>query len=155
MFSRLGTVLTQASTLTGASAAAAFWLVTHPAVPRPLWTSLATVFAVLLWTASGALAVLGMRGAKLGAVGIDPREGYRQNVLGQDIRDMQLWVIKSHGLTLEAGHAASNRVRRYLNWAIALLIAAPIMSCVLAISASHYFEPSSRRVLSFLTASML
>lgn len=128
MFSRLGTVLAQASALASASAAAVFWLITHPVTDRPAWITWAVIFTTLFWTVSGALAVGGMAGAKFGAPGISPREGYRQNVLSQSVRDMQLWVIESHAGTLTEGRAASNHLRWFLNAAIMLLVAAPLLS---------------------------
>ena len=128
MFSRLGAVLTQASALTSASAAAVFWLITHPVTDRPAWMIWVVIVATFLWTASGALAVGGMAGAKFGAPGISPREGYRQDVLSQSVREMQLWVIASHSGTLVEGQKASDRLRWFLNGAIALLIATPLLS---------------------------
>lgn len=128
MFSRLGTVLAQASALSSASFAASFWLITHPVAGRPAWIIWTVLLVGLFWTVSGAIAIGGMMGAKFGAPGIDPREGYRQDVLGLSVRDMQLWGIQSHTGTLEAGHAASNRLRKCLNAAILLLVAAPPLS---------------------------
>ena len=132
MFSRLGTVLAQASALTSISFAAAFWLLTHPVIDRPAWITLATVLAGIIWTASGALAVFGMIAAKFGAPGISPEEGYKQDVLSQSVREMQLWVIKSHGGTLAAGQKASDRVGKLLNGSIAILVAAPLFSIISA-----------------------
>jgi len=128
MFSRLGTVLAQASTLASASAAAVFWLVTHPVADRPAWVTWIVVFTTIFWTISGASAVVGMVGAKFGAPGINPRDGYKQDVLSQSVRGMHLWIIKSHAGTLEEGAAASNSLRRFLNLAIFLLVAAPLLS---------------------------
>ena len=136
MFSRLGTVLSQASALASASAAAVFWLMTHPVADRPDWIVWALISATLFWTGSGALAVLGMAGAKFGTPGIDPREGYKQDVLGQSVRDMQLWVIASHAGTLRAGEKASGRLKSFLNGAIVLLVAAPLLSLALIAAGS-------------------
>jgi hypothetical protein len=112
MFSRLGTVLAQASALTSVAFAAAFWWLTHPVSDRPAWITLATILAGVIWTGSGALAVFGMVAAKFGAPGISPEEGFKQDVLSQSVREMQLWVIKSHGGTLAAGQVSSDRVGR-------------------------------------------
>ncbi len=131
MFSRLGTVLAQASALASASAAAVIWLITHPVADRPAWFTWAFFLALLCWTASGAMAVAGMVGAKFGVPGIDPKEGYKQDVLSQSVRDMQLWVIQSHAGTLADGQTASDRVRRFLNAAIVILLAAPLPSLIL------------------------
>lgn len=136
MFSRLGTVLTQASALASASAAAAFWLITHPVADRPNWVIWVVIIATLFWTASGALALTGMAGASFGALGVDPREGYKQDVLSQSVRNMQLWVIKSHAGTLSNGQTASNRLRCRLNGAIVLLVAAPLLSLALVAAGS-------------------
>jgi hypothetical protein len=139
MFSRLGTVLAQASALTSVAFAAAFWLLTHPVSDRPAWITLATILAGVIWTGSGALAVFGMVAAKFGAPGISPEEGFKQDVLSQSVRDMQLWVIKSHGGTLAAGQVSSDRVGRLLNGSIALLVVAPILSIIAGAGLSLLF----------------
>ena len=131
MFSRLGTVLAQASALASASAAAAFWLISHPIPDRPAWITAAVISASLFWSLTGAVAILGMAGAKFGAPGLSPREGYKQDVLSQSVRYMQLWVIASHAGTLAQGQVASNRLRSFLNTAIVLLVAAPVISLAL------------------------
>ena len=136
MFSRLGTVLAQASALASASASVVAWLIIHPVADRPAWFTWAFVVAALCWTVSGALAVAGMVGARFGAPGMTPEEGYKQEVLSQSVRDMQLWVIKSHAGTLTNGQAASNRVRRLLNAAIVILVAAPLPSLIIVIVGS-------------------
>jgi hypothetical protein len=139
MFSRLGTVLAQASALTSVALGAALWLLTHPVSGRPAWITLATMLAGIIWTASGAFAVFGMVAAKFGAPGISPEEGYKQDILSQSVRDMQLWVIKSHGGTLAAGQVASDRVGKLLNRAIALLVAAPLLAIIAAAGLSLLF----------------
>lgn len=133
MFSRLGTVLAQASALTSVAFAAAFWLLTHPVSDRPAWITLATILAGFLWTGSGVLAVFGMVAANFGAPGISPIEGFKQDILSQSVREMQLWVIKSHGGTLAAGQIASDRLRGLLNGSISLLVLAPILSTVASV----------------------
>jgi len=138
MFSRLGTVLTQASALASASAAAVFWLITHPIADRPACVIWALILAGLFWTTSGAFAVVGMAGAKFGAPGIDPKDGYKQDVLSQRVRDMRLWVIASHGGTLAKGQVASDRLRCLLNAAITLLVAAPLLSLAIAATESLF-----------------
>ncbi len=139
MFSRLGTVLAQASALASASAGVVAWLITHPVADRPNWFTWAFVIASLCWTVSGAVAVIGMAGAKFGAPGIKLEEGYKQDVLSQSVRDMQLWVIKSHGNTLANGQTASDHLRRWLNAAIVILVAAPFPSLALIIAGSLLF----------------
>ncbi len=134
MFSRLGTVLAQASALASASAAAVFWLITHPVADRPAWVIWAVIFATSFWTASGISAVWGMAGAKFGAPGISPREGYKQDVLSQNVRDMHLWVIASHAGTLTKGQTASDQLRWFLNAAIMFLVAAPMFSLAFAVA---------------------
>ncbi len=136
MFSRLGTVLAQASALASASAGVVAWLITHPVADRPAWFTWAFVVASLCWTISGALAVAGMVGAKFGAPGMKPEEGYKQEVLSQNVRDMQLWVIKSHAATLTSGQVASDRLSRRLNAAIVILVAAPLPSLILVVVGS-------------------
>lgn len=136
MFSRLGTVLAQASALASASAALVAWLITHPVADRPAWFTGAFFLASLFWTASGAIAVKSMAGAKFGAPGIEPKEGYKQDVLSQSVRDMQLWVIESHAGTLAEGQIASDCLRRSLNTAIMILVAAPLPSLALFIVGS-------------------
>ena len=139
MFSRLGTILAQASTLTSVAFAAAFWLLTHPVTDRPAWMTWATILAGMLWTGSGAIAVFGMVAAKFGAPGITLEDAYKQNVLSQSVREMQLWVIKSYGGTLATGQVASDRVRTLLNGAISLLVAAPAISLIVATALSRHF----------------
>lgn len=80
-----------------------------------------------------------MAGAKFGAPGIKLEEGYKQDVLSQSVRDMQLWVIKSHGNTLANGQTASDHLRRWLNAAIVILVAAPFPSLALIIAGSLLF----------------
>jgi len=131
MFSRLGTVLAQASTLASASAAAVFWLLTHPVTDRPAWVTWIVIFAAVFWTISGISAAVGMAGVKFGAPGINPREGYKQDVLSQSVRDMQLWVIASHAATLRDGARASGNLSHFLNLAISLLVLSPLLSLIL------------------------
>ena len=154
MFSRLGTILTQASALASASAGAAAWLITHPVPDRPAWITWAAILAAVLWTISGAAAIWGMQAAKFAAPGIDPTAGYRQDVLGQSVRDMQLWVITAHARTLAAGQTESDRIRKFLNGAIILLVAAPLPPLVLVIAGAYTVESSSSRVFPFFTALM-
>ena len=139
MFSRLGTVLAQASALASGSAGVVAWLFTHPVADRPAWFTWVFVIASLCWTASGAVAVAGMAGTKLGAPGMKPEEGYKHAVLSQSVRDMQLWVIKSHAGTLKNGQAPSDRLRRLLNAAIIILVAAPLPSLILLIVGTLLF----------------
>ncbi len=139
MFTRLGTVLTQASTLANTSFAITAWLVTHPVVDRPAWFTWIFGVAGTFWSISGALAVAGMAGAKFGAPGINPRDGYKQDVLSQGVRDMQLWAIESLAVTLADGEEASDEVRRHLNSALMLLVGAPLFSLVLVAVGSLLF----------------
>lgn len=131
MFSRLGTVLSQASALASGSAGVVCWLLTHPVNDRPAWLTIVFILAALLWSVSGGVAVIGMAGAKFGAPGIAPREGYKQEVLSQSVRDMQLWVIKSHSGTIFEGGKASDRLRWCLNTAITTLVVTPLICMII------------------------
>ena len=97
-----------------------------------MWITAAVISAFLFWSLTGAVAIVGMAGAKFGAPGLSPRDGYKQDVLSQSVRDMQLWVIASHAGTLAAGQVASDRLRSFLNTAIVLLVAAPVISLAIA-----------------------
>lgn len=94
IFSRLGTVLTQASTLASASFGVTYWLFSHPVDDRSFWITLAFITAALFWTLAGVFAVIGMTAIPLGAPGINISDGYKQNILDLDVRRMQLWMIR-------------------------------------------------------------
>jgi hypothetical protein len=132
MFSRLGTVLTQASTLASLSAGGVFWLAMHPAPDRPSWVLLSLFFATICWTVSGGLAVIGMIGAKFAAPGLNPEDGLTQNVLSQSVRDMRIWAIETNAGSIQAGRLASDKLRSCLNAAVVTLVGAPLVSLGLA-----------------------
>lgn len=136
IFSRLGTILTQASALTSVSSGATLWLLTHPVSDRPAWISWTCALAALFWTLSGAVAVVGMRGAKFAGHGIHPEDGYKQIVLEQSVRDMQLWMIATLAGSLKDGREASDRLRDYLNASIMGLVAAPVAAFATALLVS-------------------
>ena len=133
MFSRSGSILTQASTLASASAGAVFWLLTHNLADGPRWIIWTLVIATTIWATSAGFAALAMAGAMFAAPGMHPRDGYRQDVLGQSVPRMQLWLIESLAGTLDKGHVASDRLRNNLNIAILFLVAAPVVAALAAV----------------------
>jgi hypothetical protein len=122
IFGRLATVLTQATTLASAAAAGLFWLRTHETNG---WLFAAASAAIASWTVAAIAAAVGMRAAQFGAPGINPLEAYKKEVLSQSERDMQLWVVKSHGGTITTGKRASAKLTRWLNVAITCLAMGP------------------------------
>ena len=133
MLSRVGAILSQAVGLTTAAIGADYWVFTHKLEFYEVFIRAFVVFLTLSWVISGVLAMVGMIGAKFAAPGIHPEDGYTQDVLGQDIRAMHLWVVDIVVRTINAGRSESDKLKSYLNASIFFIVAAPTLALLLAL----------------------